>query len=128
VDAIVECIRNSGADNQVFNVVDQDPITKSAYMERVIKPLYPRAIVIYLPMPLLVALTWVQERVLALLGKRAPLTIYRLMSSQKRVRYSTSRIENAIGWHSRITFEQGVAHLLREPGRKPDSGERSVGT
>jgi len=39
VDAIVECIRNSAADNQVFNVVDRDRVTKKTYMERVVNPL-----------------------------------------------------------------------------------------
>ena len=113
VDAVVECMRNSAADNQIFNVMDQDPISKKAYVERVIKPLYPGAIMIYVPMPLLVALTWMQEKVLACLGKKPFLTVYRLASSQNRIRYSTSRIEYAIGWRSRIKFEQGVEQLIR---------------
>jgi nucleoside-diphosphate-sugar epimerase len=111
VDAIVECIRNSAADNQIFNVVDQDLVTKKTYMERVIKPLYPNAIVIYVPMWLLLTLTWLQEKLMAFLGRQPFLTVYRLMSSQKRVRYGTSKIENAIGWRSRITFEQGAEQL-----------------
>ena len=112
VDAIVECIVNSAADNQVFNVVDHDLVTKKMYMERVVKPLYPKAVVIYCPMSLLLTLTWLQEKLLAILGKQAFLTVYRLASSQKRVRYSTSRIEKAIGWHSRMRFEQAVAQLI----------------
>ncbi len=108
VDAIVECIRNSAADNQVFNVVDHDPVTKKMYMERVVKPLYPEATVIYCPMSLLIALTWLQEKLIAILGKRPFLTVYRLMSSQKRVRYSASKIEKAIGWRSHVSFDQGV--------------------
>jgi nucleoside-diphosphate-sugar epimerase len=117
VDAIVECISNSAADNQVFNVVDHDPVTKKMYMERVVKPLYPKATVIYCPMSLLLTLTWLQEKLLAILGKQPFLTVYRLVSSQKRVRYSTSRIENAIGWRSRLRFEQGAEQLIREHGR-----------
>jgi len=119
VDAIVECISNSAADNQVFNVVDQDLVSKKMYMERVVKPLYPRATVIYCPMSLLLTLTWLQEKLIAFLGRQPFLTVYRLVSSQKRVRYGTSKIENAIGWRSRITFEQGVEQLVvghRRPG------------
>lgn len=120
VDAIVECISNSAADNQVFNVVDRDLVTKKMYMERIVIPLYPKAAVIYFPMSLLLALTRLQDKLLTILGIQPLLTVYRLVSSQKRVRYSTSRIENAIGWRSRIGFEQGAEQVIREHGRAAD--------
>ena len=113
VDAIVKCMGSGAADNQVFNLVDQDLVTRKAYVEQLIKPLYPNAGVIYLPMGLLRALTWLQERLLAILGKQPFLTAYRLASSQKRVRYCTSKIESAIGWRPRITFAQGAEQILR---------------
>jgi nucleoside-diphosphate-sugar epimerase len=124
VDAIVECMRSSAADNQIFNVVDQGPVTKKTYVERVIRRLYPNAAVIYVPMPLLLAVTWLQEKLLAILGRRPFLTVYRLLSSQKRIRYSTFRIEQAVGWRSRVAIEQGVEQLSRERDRPPGSGER----
>jgi nucleoside-diphosphate-sugar epimerase len=114
VDAIVECIGNSAADNQVFNVVDQERVTKKMYVERVVKLLNPKATVIYCPMSLLLAVTWVQEKLLAILGKEPLVTAYRLLSSQKRIRYSALKIEKAIGWHSNISFEQAAAQLVKE--------------
>ena len=114
VDAIVECVRNRAADGQVFNVVDRDSFTKKMYMERIVRPLYPKAMVVYCPMPLLRALTWVQEGMFAVVGKRPLLTGYQLASSQNKVRYATSKIENAIGWRSRITLEQGAEQLLQQ--------------
>jgi nucleoside-diphosphate-sugar epimerase len=125
-DAIVQCIGNSAADNQVFNVVDHDVVTKKMYMERVVKPLYPKAKVIYCPMSLLLTLTWLQEKLLSAVGKQPFLTVYRLVSSQKRVRYGTSKIENAIGWRSRITFEQGAKQLVRAHGRAAGTESRTV--
>lgn len=121
VDAIVECIRNSAADNQVFNVVDHERVTKKMYMDRLVRPLYPNAIAIYCPMSVLIPLTWFQDKLMTVLGRQPLLTVYRLMSSQKRITYGTSRIEDAIGWHSRISFEQGAAQLVREHGRVADS-------
>lgn len=121
VDAIVESISNSAADNQVFNVVDHELVTKKMYMERVVKPLHPKATVIYCPMSLLLILTWLQEKLIALFGKQPFLTVYRLASSQKRIRYSTSRIENAIGWRSRIRFDQGAEQLVMGHGRSANS-------
>lgn len=117
VDAIVESIDNASADNQVFNVVDQEPVTKRMYMERVIKPLYPNATVIYCPMPLLFALTWLQEKLLLIFGKQPLLTVYRLAASQKNINYSTSKIEHALGWRSRVRFQQGAGQLISNHGR-----------
>ena len=117
VDAIVECMSNSAADKQVFNVVDPDLVTKTMYVEQVVKPLYPKATVIYCPMSILLTLTWLQEKIVAILGKQPYLTVYRLVSSQKRIRYSTSKIEKAIGWRSKIGFEQGIEQLIREHRR-----------
>jgi nucleoside-diphosphate-sugar epimerase len=114
VDAIVECMRNRAADGQVFNVVDPGPITKKIYVEQLIKPLYPRALVIYCPMPLIRNLTLVQEKILSGLGWQPFFTAYRLSSSQKAVKYDTSSIERAIGWRPRINFEQGTDQLVKE--------------
>jgi nucleoside-diphosphate-sugar epimerase len=122
VDAIVECMGNRAADGQVFNIVDPGPVTKKTFVERIIKPLHPRATVIYCPMPLLRVLTLVQEKLLSTLGRRPFLTAYRLATSQKRVKYSTSRIERAIGWRPRISFEQGAEQLVEAAG----SGAPSV--
>ena len=112
VDAIVECLRNRAADGNVFNVVDPHPVTTKTYVERVIRPLYPGAMIIYCPMPLLRFLTLVQEKLLLAMGKRPFLTAYRLASSQKGVKYDTSRIERAIGWRPRVSFEQGAEQLV----------------
>jgi 2-alkyl-3-oxoalkanoate reductase len=111
VDAILDCMACSAAENQVFNVVDPERITKKMYIEQVVRPLYPNAIVMYCPMSLLLALTWLQEKALAILGKPPILTVYRLLSSQKRIRYSASKIEKTTGWRSRIRFQQGAEEI-----------------
>jgi nucleoside-diphosphate-sugar epimerase len=126
VDAVVECMRRSAADNQVFNVVDQDVVTKRTYMKQVVARLYPQAAVIYCPMSLLIAATWLQERVLGLLGKTPYLTVYRLLSSQKRVRYSTTRIEAAICWRPRIRFGEGAEQQIAEHRHRANGESRSA--
>ena len=121
-DSIVACIDNSAADNQVFNVVDRELITKKMYIDRLVKPLYSKATVIYCPMPILLVLTWLQEKLLPIIGKRPFLTVYRLRSSQRRVRYDTSKIEKAIGWRSRIRFEEGAEQVIRAHRQAADAG------
>jgi hypothetical protein len=94
------------------------------YMDLLVRPLYPKAIVIYCPMSLLLVLSWLQEKLMAVAGKQPFLTVYRLSSSQRRIRYSTSRIERTIGWRSRISFEQGAEQLIREH-KQATQGEHS---
>ena len=112
VDAIVECIRNSTADNEIFNLVDSGLIAKKTYMDALVKPMNPGAFVIYFPMKLLIALTWLQEKLLVSVGRRPYLSVYRLLSSQKRITYATSKIEKAVGWQSRIGFEEGARQII----------------
>ncbi len=114
VDAIVECMSNRAADNQVFNVVDDEAITKETYMERVVKALYPGATVFYCPMSLLVALTWVQESMANILRTKPLSTVYRLLSSQRRITYSASKIRTMLGWRPRVTFADFAEQVLRE--------------
>ena len=117
VDAIVECLRNSAANGQIFNIVDPGPVTKRAYVERVIKPLHPGALVTYWPLPLIRVLTLMQEILLARLRKQPYVTTYRLDASQKSIKYDTHRIERTIGWQPRVSFEHGARQLveLRNP-------------
>jgi nucleoside-diphosphate-sugar epimerase len=104
-DAIVACLFRSVADNQVFNVLDHNPTTKQKYIERAIRPRFPNAFVVYCPIRPLVAIVWIQEKVLTFLGRRPFLTAYRLVSSQKPVRYSTLKFEQTMGWRPRAGFK-----------------------
>jgi nucleoside-diphosphate-sugar epimerase len=114
VDAVVSCITSSAADNQIFNVLDQETVSKNDYVDRVMKPLYPDALFVRLPIPLLLILTRLQERVATLIGRAPLLTAYRLISSQKPVRYSAAKLGARLGWRPPVTFRQGSAQLVSQ--------------
>ncbi len=111
VDAILEVIVNSHADNKVFNLVDTDSITKKIYVDKLIRKLYPKAYVVYLPYSCIYWLTWAQEKAFHALGRKPFFTTYRLISSQKNIRYDCSKIKSSIGWRPRVKFEQAVAAI-----------------
>ncbi len=111
VDAILEVIVNSHADNEVFNIVDTDRITKKTYVDKLIRKLYPKAYVVYLPYWCVYWVTWAQERAFHALGRKPFLTTYRLISSQKNISYDCSKIKSTIGWRPRVNFEQAVAAI-----------------
>jgi nucleoside-diphosphate-sugar epimerase len=118
VEAIVECINNKAANNQVFNVVDPEVITKRTYVERVVKRLYPSATVVYCPMSLLVAFTRIQESVATVLRTKPFLTAYRLVSSQRRITYSTAKIRGTLGWRPRPKFAEFSEQLPSVSSRR----------
>lgn len=111
-DAILQCLKTPDADYQIFNVVDTEGITKKRYIEDLVKKLYPQPHLVYLPYWLLYGLTWVQEQVFRILHRPPFLITYRLVSSQRPIRYDSSKIARMIGWQPRVTFDQAVAEIV----------------
>lgn len=116
VDAILLSIASDAADGEVFNVVDDERISKNRYVEQIVTPAKPRAWVIHLPMALLFASTWAQEKLMAVLRRRPYLTVYRLVSSQKPLHYDNARIKSLLGWAPRIDFATATADMETRPG------------
>lgn len=111
-DAVLLCLKTPDADHQIFNVVDTAAITKQRYMESLVKKLHPQSHFVYLPYWLLYGLTWVQEKLFRLLRRPPFLTTYRLVSSQRPIRYDSAKIARMIGWQLRVTFDQAVAEII----------------
>ncbi len=111
-DAIAQCIEKPQSNGEIFNVIDPEPLTKRDYMNRVIRKIDPSARVVYLPFSLLFAITWFQEMAFALMKWRPILTRYRLVSSQKRVRYDGGKIMSRLGWRSRLSLRDALDRLV----------------
>jgi predicted dehydrogenase/nucleoside-diphosphate-sugar epimerase len=125
-DAIAQSIEKPEANNEVFNVVDLEALTKREYMNRVIRKIDPRARVVYLPFPVLYGITWFQERVFALLKWRPVLTRYRLSSSQAHVRYDSSKIIRRLGWRPRAPLAQRLDQLVASQRTKTGEAPASA--
>jgi nucleoside-diphosphate-sugar epimerase len=114
VDNLVEailCALTSEKDG-VYNVVDPERVTKRQYMEGVIKELYPNALTLYLPYPLLKLAVAMQEMLLNALKRRPFLTSYRLISSQREVIYDVSKISRDLSWTPPVTVSAAYRNLI----------------
>ncbi|OGW35099.1 MAG: hypothetical protein A2010_13425 [Nitrospirae bacterium GWD2_57_9] len=111
VDAIIKSLQSREADNRIFNVADEHGITKRQYMQAVVKRIHPRALVLYCPLGLLYAATAAQEFLARLLNRAPFLTRYRLISSQRSVRYDSSKIRETLHWAPRISFAEAAARM-----------------
>ncbi len=119
VDAIVTVIRRREADNKVFNVVDPDCLRKKEYVKRILKPLYPRALFIFIPYGLICVAVWLQEKLSKVLGRKPKLTCYRLASSQKNVLYDSTGIMKTLEWKPPYSMDSAVeAVVAHERKRK----------
>lgn len=109
---IIKSIETDASDNQVFNVVDGQRISKREYMNRLIRRMYPRSRVIYFPFFLLNALVGMQEVLCKLLKREPFLTRYRLISSQRKIRYDNSKVASRLKWAPEITFEEALERII----------------
>lgn len=111
--AIMESIRSHNADYQIFNVVDSDRINKKEYMKRVIRILYPKARVVYLPYSALYFIVWLQEVLFKAIGMNPVLTRYRLISSQNAVLYDNAKIIGRLAWKPRVTLDEALDQVIQ---------------
>ncbi len=112
IEAIVKSIQSDEADNQIFNVVDSERITKKDYIEKLIKRLYPKSMIIYFPYSILYFITWTQELALRLLKKKPFLTRYRLISSQRNIRYDNSQLMKILRWAPIVSSDKAINSIL----------------
>jgi predicted dehydrogenase/nucleoside-diphosphate-sugar epimerase len=112
-NAILTAIVSPKGDGEIFNVVDTTQLTKRQYIDKLIKKLYPDAMVFYIPFKLLYEVVHLQEWLTAALGRKPFLTRYRLISSQKKIVYDSSKIVKTLAWSQPYTIEEGIEAVLK---------------
>ena len=112
VDAIIRGIETQNAAGGVYNVVDDERITKRDYMNRLVKKIYPQASCFYVPYGLLYMTVFIQEQILTWLGRKPFLTRYRLASSQKSILYDSAKIRKELGWQPPVSLDDGIGTVL----------------
>jgi len=73
---------------------------------------YTKAPVLYFPYALLYSVTWLQEVLFRLLNRTPFLTRYRLVSSQKNIRYVNSKIADRLRWSPIVSFNEAAASII----------------
>ncbi|MFO8111243.1 MAG: NAD(P)-dependent oxidoreductase, partial [Desulfosalsimonadaceae bacterium] len=112
VNAIITCIDHPQACNTVFNVVDPQTIDKQAYVNKVLKPLFPGRYFIRIPYWALYFAVECQEILCRVIGRKPFLTRYRLISSQRPVVYDAGKITRETGWRAPVGFTEAVHEVL----------------
>ena len=113
-EAILKCIEMGEADGEIFNLVGSESITKRMYVEKLLKRVYPRARFLYLPYVVVSVLVLAQELACRIVRKEALLSRYRLVSSQRTIRYDGSKIARRLNWRSSRPFEKAVEVIIND--------------
>lgn len=112
-EAIIESIRNGNADNQIFNVVDQERIDKKEYMKQVMRVLYPETPIVYFPYFLLYVIVWLQELLFKAIGRGPILSRYRLITSQRPIVYDSSKIRTMLGLRQSVSMADALDKMVQ---------------
>jgi 2-alkyl-3-oxoalkanoate reductase len=113
VDAIVTVIEKSNGKGQTYNVVDPDQITKKKYVGSLLKKLYPDAKYFYIPYWFLYTAVFFQELLTGFMKRPPILTRYRFTSSQKSIRYSSSKIQKELGWTPQYSAKEAFKKIIK---------------
>ncbi|MDZ7697258.1 MAG: NAD-dependent epimerase/dehydratase family protein [Deltaproteobacteria bacterium] len=108
IDAILLTIQKRESIGKTYNVVDQKNPTKKRYVDFLLRKLYPKAKFVYIPYALVAVITSGQEMVMRSARRPPIMTRYRLISSQKKIRYDSSWLRLSMGWESSYSFEKVV--------------------
>ena len=111
-DAIITAIEKNEGDGKIFNLVDSGNITKQQYIDKLIKKLYADAKVYYIPFHLLYLVVWLQEGLTKIMGRNPFLTRYRLISSQRKIIYDSSKFSKVYGWKPPYTMDEGIKAVI----------------
>lgn len=109
IDSIVLSLDHDRAPGQVFNVIDDDTVTKWGYLTRLKSALFPAAIRLPFPYWFIYSAVWFQEIVFKMMHRNPVLTRYRLSSATTDIAFSNAKIKRELGWSPRTTLEEGLA-------------------
>jgi len=111
-DSIVTIINARLECGDIYNLVDDHPVTKKEYVELFLEKLYPDAKFIYVPYWLIYSMVALQELILSTLQKAPFITRYRLISSQNPVTYDSRKIRKQLSWTPPYTLSQAFEKII----------------
>jgi nucleoside-diphosphate-sugar epimerase len=110
VDAVVAALDGPLRGGEVIQLVDPHQLTQNEVLAAVLPS---DARIVHLPRALLFAGGKVSEPVLAALGRKSPVSAYRLRSALARVGFDSERARTLLGWEPRVGVVEGLRRETR---------------
>lgn len=108
VNAITLSLENNISNGKIYHVNYNEGISKKDYINNYVVPKYGKGINIYVPYQVFYLMALFIEYVFPIFKRKPFLTRYRLMSSQKDVLFSPSKIETDLHWKPANSLYQSI--------------------
>jgi nucleoside-diphosphate-sugar epimerase len=113
IDAILESIDNEKVNNEIFNIIDDQKISKIDYLKTIKKQVFPKAIILTIPYPILMGLVKVQEMLFKMLRKQPFLTTYKLKSASNESVINNDKVKEKFGWLPRVGLKESLNRTIQ---------------
>ena len=107
VDAVELAIDGGPAGGEIIQLVDPRPLTQNQVLARAC----PGDRVVRVPRPVVFAGGALSEPLFRALGRQSPVAIYRLRSALARLRFSSDRAGELLGWQPRVGVDEGIRRV-----------------
>jgi nucleoside-diphosphate-sugar epimerase len=107
VDAIVTALDGPLKDAEIIQLVDPSAPTQNDVLSRIA----PDAKVMHAPRGLVFAAGRLSEPILGALGRKSPVSSYRLKSALARARFESDSAEKLLGWKPRVGVDEGIRRV-----------------
>lgn len=121
VDAVVSALDGPLARGEVVQLVDPLEVTQNEALAVVLPG---GAKVVRVPRPLIFAAGFLSQAMLGMLGRKSPVSAYRLKSALARVRFVSGRAHELLGWEPRVGVVEGLRRAAG--GDLPPERERRL--
>ncbi|MEM2146429.1 MAG: NAD(P)-dependent oxidoreductase, partial [Candidatus Jordarchaeaceae archaeon] len=98
VEAIYLSIANPKSRGKIYNITDDELISKKEYIEKSMGVDGRNGLTLYIPYPLIYGAVYLQELLFKILNRKAFLTRYRLRASQVELDIDNLLIKQDLGW------------------------------
>ena len=113
VDSLMLAAKNGLHAGEVIQIVDPEPWSQNQVLSEVYGA---DARVIRVPRPVVMAMGKMSELVLGLIGKKSPVSEYRLKSALARRRFESRRAAELLDWRPRVGVREGIRRAQQGEG------------
>lgn len=108
VDALILAARGPLRDGEILHLVDDPSLTQNQVLAELCGQ---SARIVRVPRVLLIGMGWASAVLLRLIGRRSPVSPYRLRSALARRRFSSPRAADLLGWKPRVGIRDGLRRI-----------------
>lgn len=108
IDAMMLAAKSDLHHGETIQIVDPEPWTQNQVLGEMVGP---SARVVRVPRPVVFGMGHASELVLGLLGKKSPLSRYRLRSALALRSFASLRAESMLGWKPRVGVRDGIRRV-----------------